>query len=840
MQRLCDEILQLIFCELPDPSSFTLVSQRLYRFSQDPYVRAHYFLVYYGRVEAMFYALGKGKVLDERVLDILLSSGAQLSRYLIQIAIHHYFHTQSHFIKTAWVRSVSLKVFTYFLKIAGERYGEIPHRRGEDDGTTFSNFLKESKLSAQRKTITWEAIRDILETYKFIPFCHRDPLTPQFPLALAIEPRLLPYAVANGFSMDYKYRDFVFRKMFERPASPTETRAEDVASNVRELCKLDPAMFVSRTVAAEVCMEAKANDIGYQALKQLDKSGDLHFEMSNLVEDLLRTFLTTRSICSISTGDVLLHLFTDYPSADVTVRLVILIVVFIAADQLNMTAAAVKAKLEPLGMMPVTRRDVFNILVNPFVEKFQTLREFAKSEVGVNEDDSKGMKLEEVEKLAQDVAVRCTEISCKGNLVKKLCVAFPSIKNAISRAVLSKHQISLEDLPPADDVVNCNTFSAPLSKDFTAWGAGEVHSLESLMPEQHKSEPMDDDDVELSQDDTDLSSEESSPEDQTEHLGEISQETLTTMIRHEEAVPIRSRRRHLFSFNPSDFSGRMRYPHDALPVAKWAKTQYGPRSPVVATFMTHAVLNGNGSILHYYLYVSDHPALINAGVPPGAPVPVTLKHFQLLARLGRAPSYYLWRRVETGAEFYFDENDYFLENTRSDSGPQKIKIETSDSDVTSSSSIILGPSIGSRKSRKRPRRTATKGTPSYVIPGSDDEAIVGDDVETIDAATRKKIEKETNLQLWIKHLTLLAKAEKRNKHLQSQMENDTNIEVALRLYKNEFMKSLNLNLRSLRKIEAENRTHCPSTISFEDAAFEEDEDEFTLRPSKKRKTTTHV
>ena len=26
----------------------------------------------------------------------------------------------------------------------------------------------------------------------------------QFPLALAVEPRLLPHAVANGFTMDYK------------------------------------------------------------------------------------------------------------------------------------------------------------------------------------------------------------------------------------------------------------------------------------------------------------------------------------------------------------------------------------------------------------------------------------------------------------------------------------------------------------------------------------------------------------------------------------------------------------------------------------------------------------
>lgn len=41
-------------------------------------------------------------------------------------------------------------------------------------------------------------------------------------------------------------------------------------------------MFVSRTVTAEVCMEAKFNEIGYNALKQLDKSGDLRFELSSV------------------------------------------------------------------------------------------------------------------------------------------------------------------------------------------------------------------------------------------------------------------------------------------------------------------------------------------------------------------------------------------------------------------------------------------------------------------------------------------------------------------------------------------------------------------------------
>jgi len=38
-------------------------------------------------------------------------------------------------------------------------------------------------------------------------------------------------------------------------------------------------MFVSRTVAAEVCMEAKQNETGYAALKLLEKSGHLKYTL---------------------------------------------------------------------------------------------------------------------------------------------------------------------------------------------------------------------------------------------------------------------------------------------------------------------------------------------------------------------------------------------------------------------------------------------------------------------------------------------------------------------------------------------------------------------------------
>lgn len=169
--------------------SLTAVSKRFNEVSRDPYVRAHYFLTRHGHLNAMYWALGRGRVINERVIDvrrltcapslptivdplrsliqILLSSGATLSRYLIQVAIHHYFRTTSHpFIKTTWTRSIPFPIFTHFLKVAADMYGDIPLAKGEDDGSVFASFLKESRLPAEIKSIKWEEIRDILDMYK--------------------------------------------------------------------------------------------------------------------------------------------------------------------------------------------------------------------------------------------------------------------------------------------------------------------------------------------------------------------------------------------------------------------------------------------------------------------------------------------------------------------------------------------------------------------------------------------------------------------------------------------------------------------------------------------------
>jgi hypothetical protein len=82
-----------------------------------------------------------------------------------------------------------------------------------------------------------------------------------------------------------------------------------------------------------------------------------------------------------------------------------------------MSLPTLRAKLETLGLMPITRRDVFNILVNPFVESFDSLLEFAAEEIGVKEDGSKGMSRLECMDLVAEVVAKCVEISCKVSLV---------------------------------------------------------------------------------------------------------------------------------------------------------------------------------------------------------------------------------------------------------------------------------------------------------------------------------------------------------------------------------------------------------------------------------------
>ncbi|KAI0781991.1 hypothetical protein C8Q75DRAFT_789273 [Abortiporus biennis] len=857
MDKLCDEILQIILNELDDPTSFILTSKHIHNFTQDPYVRASYFISRYGKVQAFYWALGRGKLMNKEVIDILLSSGAHLSRYLVQCIIQHYYRSLVHFIKTQWVRSLDFTTVNYILSIAGEMYGNIPVSKGEDDGAAFNTLLKDSRLPSDQRVMKFEAARDIVEKYKFIPFCNKDPMMAQFPLVLAIEPRLLPFARANGFYMDHKYRNFVFRKMFEKAAIVSEGRMDEIIRNVKELTRLDPLMFLSRTVAAEICMEAKSNEAAYNALKALDQEGCLKFELRTVVHDLIKLFAKTRSVASPPIANVLRQLFTDFPSKDPIVRVVLLLQIFLsehlavtplipglAGLSLTQYVRACKQKIEDIGLNPVKRTDLLEVLANKFApDRFVGILEYGRTELAMSRN--------EVEGLIQELAIRCLEVGCKGKMLKKLLEAYTFLDDVVRERVVKKYRLNLDDLPMSEDENACINFSAPLCRGFEC-----DPPVISVLP----SKPTEtEDDVSL-----DEPEEESSDEFD---LGYIGQDTLSAMIRKDELAPTRGRRRFYDMYAPySDTAGKLTYPADHVQVGRVVRQRFGPRSGVSAVFLMHAVVNGNPMIVQSYL------GLTTDALPNELRIPITLKHFKLLARLGRAPGQSLYEDIEAGAEFYFSEEDYltpeeltgtprkkykhsririkmvssYTVKTESSPAPEALSapIPSSSSPPPSSSarrsasiSCSPTPTPSGSTSRRRLRRTAST-TKSYVVPDSDDEDIADSKDEMVQHvhAQAKKRKVESNMQKWIKHLTILYKEEQKKynekkRRVQAAAEPGTKV----RLSRNEFLRSMAANLPRIRKLDHLKRQQLYGPDVADEDYSSGEEDEYQDRRTRKRR-----
>ncbi|KAI0761934.1 hypothetical protein BD413DRAFT_616676 [Trametes elegans] len=862
MDRLCDEILQLILNELPNPAAFTLISKRHYEFAQDSYVRASYFLARYGRIQALYWALGRGKLLNEKVIDILLSSGAHLSRYLVQCAMHHYFRTQVPFIKTRWVRTISLPVFSYFLCVAARMYGDIPATKGEDDGSILTLLLKQSRFPNEYRAAKWEQVKDVVEKYKFIPFSDRDPMMAQFPLVLAIEPRLLPYARLNGFNMDRKDRNFVFRRMFEKPAIMFESRADEIVQNVRELSRLDPDMFLSRTVAAEICMEAKTNEAAYTALKRLDKEGVLRFELSAVVQELIKMFLNTRSVTSGYTASVLRVLHKDFPSEDPTVRLVLLLTIFHSEPTLPSTTTpailagyveACHEEIEEMGLGPLTRKDITDVLLSKFVpERFGGILEYARSVVEMD----KG----EMDRTLTDVALGCLEIGCKGKMLKRLVEAYEFLGDAVAAHLVKNYRISIDDLPPAEDERACREYTAPLCADFMMRGRGlmgitldeqtarpVVQIPEPATPQnaedaEHDGENAVEDDGE-SEDGEGRDDAEHGDEADGEDLGAIGQDTLSAMIRKDEMMPTRRRRHYELYSNYHDSIGKLPYPADHTQVGTWIQNHYGHLSAPAAVVRIHAVINQNFSVLHHHLYPPEAPVTAHR-------VPTTLKQFRILARLGRSPSMGLYDDIEAGTEFYFSEEDYLspeelrgvvppsgkkTRRTRAKSEQAIIKCEASPTPGPSTASPLSSRAAEAPQSKKRPRRSVASTVKSYVVPDSDDEDIADGRDDSLQRYAKKR-RAETNMQRWIKHLAILLKEEqKKYNERKRRIHAATPPGAKVKVPKSEFHKSLALNLPRLRRIDRAKREKLYGADVPDEDFSEGDEDEYQYRTTRAKR-----
>ena len=66
------------------------------------------------------------------------------------------------------------------------------------------------------------------------------------------------------------------------------------------------------------------------------------------------------------------------------------------------------------GLEPLTRRDLYHVLVNPFVDKYAAVIDYATGAFEMSDDvGERGMSGPQVDELMKEVAVKCLEIGCK-------------------------------------------------------------------------------------------------------------------------------------------------------------------------------------------------------------------------------------------------------------------------------------------------------------------------------------------------------------------------------------------------------------------------------------------
>ena len=183
--------------------------------------------------------------------------------------------------------------------------------------------------------------------------------------------------------------------------------------------------------------------------------------------------MNTRSVTSTHTASVLRVLHKDFPSDDTTVRLVLLLTVFLsdsshlpenflptpATSQLfERYVETCSDEIEDMDLGPLTRKDIIDILLSKFVpERFGGILEYARSVLDLDK--------EAMRSVVTEVALGCLEIGCKGKMLAKLVAAYPYLSDVIATHIVKTYRIQLEDLPPVEDEKACKEYAAPLCAD---------------------------------------------------------------------------------------------------------------------------------------------------------------------------------------------------------------------------------------------------------------------------------------------------------------------------------------------------------------------------------------
>jgi hypothetical protein len=310
-------------------------------------------------------------------------------------------------------------------------------------------------------------------------------------------------------------------------------------------------------------------------------------------------------------------------SIDPTVRRTMFLTVF--ASDPPILVSTMPARLEPLRLGPLSLKDAADVLTSAFVEKHAPMFEYLRREGVASElpgAATRKVTHGDLRTLAEDVAVRCLTLESKGKTLKRLCDVYPTVRGRIVQAVLGEHEVKLEHLALLGEAIeNGEGVQARLARHMGGIVVGEEAGNDSEpegrdeLEDEHDED--DDDDMESVMGDGSVWS--TGPNAgkaklSTHDLGGIGLEPLTTMIRRDEQGA-RVRRRyynHHLAHAQINLSSRMptggfqfcalcfflvdSLYADPLSVARWIKSEFGVSSSITATFLTHAIINGNYTV----------------------------------------------------------------------------------------------------------------------------------------------------------------------------------------------------------------------------------------------------
>ncbi|KAJ6625326.1 hypothetical protein B0H10DRAFT_1942588 [Mycena sp. CBHHK59/15] len=356
--------------------------------------------------------------------------------------------------------------------------------------------------------------------------------------------RLLPYAVANGFQMDSarrthksriyvplpcpQYRDFVFHEVLEHSAAVLTTptanavHVDETVSNVKELCRLDPA-----------CVAYIAHPLrSRQPIWSLAICAVLFLKAPDIPTTTITQLLTLLYTSLLALPPVLRAMPSPLPLAPAPVD---------PTDRALRDAAhgvrCRRASGEPQGAhccvtprrAPAARRGRRAVLA---------VSQAARARRGVETGFSHALK---------ELTVRCPEIESKGKTLKKPSEALPGVRGRIVQVV-----------PDAGEEARCVRSRAKLGRLVAAIVVGELDSDSEMVDEDGEDSFDEEEETRTTRAAAGTPSlAGGGPEGAVDsaagakrgvsELGSIGLENLTTMIRRDLMQPGRVRRRIFYT-----------------------------------------------------------------------------------------------------------------------------------------------------------------------------------------------------------------------------------------------------------------------------------------------------